>query len=177
MNVLVNRQLWRNTYTYLRWVQNVVLKTRFQGIEIIAWSSKINPDKYCTIFWEYVQNKDNVWQEVFAILEILELTFKVISTFNAGLICRVIYHNLSTWRDSSQVEFTSEESCQWTNYKTKYKFENQNPTATWEQSCQFYLGTIVSACIRNNSASVTREKLCQSHLGTILPWQIILYFK
>ena len=35
--------------------------------------------------------------------------------------------NFGTWHDSSQVTITSEESYQWTNYKTKDKLKSANP--------------------------------------------------
>ena len=88
---------------------------------------------------------------------------------------RIMCHNPGTWHDFSQVKLTSEESCQWANYKTKYKLESKNPlgnnctSLTWEQLCQSHLGTIVPVSLRNNPAILTLEQLCQSHLGTMVP--------
>ena len=82
---------------------------------------------------------------------------------------------LGTWHNSSQVKLTNEESCQITNYNTKYKLESQNllgnngASVTWEQSCQCHLGTIVPVSLGNNCAGLTCEQLCQSHLETIVP--------
>ena len=79
-------------------------------------------------------------------------------------------YNSGTWRNSSRVKLSSEESCQKTNCKTKYKLESQNPlgnngaSVTWERSCQCHLGTIMPVSLGNSRASVTWEQLCQSHL-------------
>ena len=49
-------------------------------------------------------------------------------------------HNPGIWHKCSQAKLTSEESCQRTNCKTKYKLESQNP-------------------LGNNCASLTSEQL------------------
>ena len=90
-----------------------------------------------------------------------------------GITCR----NLGTWRNSSQVKLTSEESSQWTRkLESKYKLENQDPfgnsincaSITSEQSCQLHLGTTVPASLGNNCTSVTWEQSCQCLLATIV---------
>ena len=40
--------------------------------------------------------------------------------------CWIMCHNPGTWHNCSQVKLTSEESCQRTNCKTKYKLGSQN---------------------------------------------------
>ena len=90
---------------------------------------------------------------------------------------------LGTWHNSSQVKLTNEESCQITNYNTKYKLESQiylgtmvpvslgnnRASVTWEQLCRSHLWAIVPVSLGNNCASLTWEQLCQYHLGTIVP--------
>ena len=86
-------------------------------------------------------------------------------------------HNPGTWHNCSQLKLASEESCQRTNCKTKYKLESQNSlgtivpvslgnkcaSVTWKQSCQPHLEAIVPASLGNNRASVIWEQLCQCH--------------
>ena len=71
-------------------------------------------------------------------------------------------HNPGARHDSSLVKLTSAESCQSSNFKTKYKLESQNPLGN-------PLGTIVPFTLGNNLASLTWEQSGQSHLGIILP--------
>ena len=100
-----------------------------------------------------------------------ELIWQQKLTLNQWIMC----HNPGTWQNCSQVKLTSEESCQRTNCKTKYKLESQNPlgnnraSVTWEQLCQFHLGTIVPVSLRNNPSSLTWEQTRQYHLRTIVP--------
>ena len=84
---------------------------------------------------------------------------------------RIMCHNYGTWHDSAVVSFTSEESCQWTNYKTKYKLESPDwlRESTWEQLCQSHWETIVPNSLWNIRTSLTWETPHQSHLETIVP--------
>ena len=83
-------------------------------------------------------------------------------------------HNPGTWHNSSQVKLTSEESCQRTNCKAKYKLESQNPlenngvSVTWEQSYHCHLWKVVPMSLENNGANVTWEKSWQVHWGIIV---------
>ena len=85
-----------------------------------------------------------------------------------------MYHNPHTWHNCSQVKLTGEESCQRTNCKIKCKLESQSPlgnnraSATWEESCQYHLGTIVSVSFQSNRTRLTWRKSLQSRLGTIV---------
>ena len=84
-------------------------------------------------------------------------------------------HNPGTWQDYSLVSLNSEESCQWTNCKTKYKLQNQNllgnncASLTWERLCQFHLGTVCRSHLRTIVPSLTWEQLSQPHLEIIVP--------
>ena len=84
-------------------------------------------------------------------------------------------HNPGTWHNCSEVKLTSEESCQRTNCKIKYKFESPNTirnnyaNVTWKQLRQCHLQIIVLASLGNNRTSFTWEQSCQSHLRTTVP--------
>ena len=84
-------------------------------------------------------------------------------------------HNPGTWHNCSQVKLTSEELCQGTNCKTKYKLENEYPLGnnpdgvTWEQWCLSHLGTNVPMSLGSNFASVSWPQLCLSNLRKIVP--------
>ena len=83
-------------------------------------------------------------------------------------------HGPGTWHNSSQVKLTSEEPCQRTNCKAKYKLESQNTlenngvSVTWEKSWQVHLGIIVFLSLGYNRASVTWVQLCQCQFITMV---------
>ena len=89
-------------------------------------------------------------------------------------------HNHGTWQNCSQVNLTSEESCQRINYKTKYKLESQNTLAnnraslTWEQLCQSHFGGVV---LGNICASITWEQSYQSVSPGNKPASVICCYK
>ena len=88
---------------------------------------------------------------------------------------RIMCHNYGTWHDSAVVSFTSEESCQWTNYKTKYNLESPDPlgnncvSLTGKQLYQTHFGIFVLVSLGISHASLTWETPHQSHLETIVP--------
>ena len=91
------------------------------------------------------------------------------------ILVRMICHNPRIWRNCSQVKLTSEESCQRTNCKTKYKLESQNPlgnnrgSVTWKQSYHCHLRKIVPVSLEKKRASVNWEQSCQCHSRTMMP--------
>ena len=84
---------------------------------------------------------------------------------------RIMCHNYGTWHDSAVVSFTSEESCQWTNYKTKYTLESPDPlgnncvSLTGKQLCQTHFGTFVLVSLGKHRTSLTWKQSCQCRLG------------
>ena len=88
---------------------------------------------------------------------------------------RIMCHSYGTWHDSTVVSFTSEESCQSTNYKTKYNLESPDPlgnncvSLSGKQLCQTHFGTFVLVSLGINHASLTWETPHQSYLETIVP--------
>ena len=72
-------------------------------------------------------------------------------------------HNPGTWHNSSQVKLTTEESCQSTNCKAKYKNNCE------QLLCQSHLGTIVPVSLGNNFASFSWDQLCQCLSGAVKP--------
>ena len=100
-------------------------------------------------------------------------------TIPKGVMC----HNPGTWHNCFWLTLTSEELCQRTNCKTKYKLGSQNPlgnnrvvslrnsraNVTWEQLCQSHLKTIFPVSPGNNRVNLTWKKSCHCRLGTNVP--------